>query len=526
MSHIRLRGLLIATLSTFLILSGVAVSSSAAATSQVKRGGSMTVLIPSGSWAELDTATDQTSIGDARELSDIDGQLFEIGQGGTIIDDLATGYAYSDHDLTLTITLRHGVKFQDGTPFTAQAVAYNINRDLTPANACLCLKQFSPLVSSVAFSGNYNVVVHLTAPYAPFISAIAGSSLNEPESMVAVENAINSNSLTAFGQHPIGAGPFEIVSMVPNVSIVLTRNPHYWEAGHPYLNGLTFESTTSDQSDYEALTTGQAQATGFSTIPLVEQIKQSHSLNLNIVATTTYYFVLFNSMKAPFNNLLVREALSYATDPKQIIASVFDGIYKPAVTFCTAATLYCPKKVSTYDGYNPTKAKQLIAQYQSSTGQAFPTIPVYAFLPSNATLAEAIAQEWQAVGVTVDLTVVSVIPTYVTDYETGNWSAWVENSILNSNDPATGTSTEFGDGGTYSGAADPTLQGMLNRAQQLVSPVVRAPLYQKIFQYIDKMAYGIPLYQAVAIAATTKNVEGYDQVGGLVSPLDENVWLK
>src|SRR5580700_7856850 len=148
MFHNGLRAMLIATLSTFLILSGVVVSAAAGSTSQVRSGGSITVLVPSGSWAQLDTATDQTSIGDARELADIDGQLFEIGQGGKIIDDLATGYAFSNHDLTLTIALRHGVKFQDGTPFTAQAVAYNINRDLTPANACLCLKQFAPLVSS------------------------------------------------------------------------------------------------------------------------------------------------------------------------------------------------------------------------------------------------------------------------------------------------------------------------------------------------------------------------------------------
>jgi peptide/nickel transport system substrate-binding protein len=521
-----LRAMLITTLSTFLILSGVVVSAAAGSTSQVKSGGSMTVLIPSGSWAQLDTATDQTSIGDARELADIDGQLFEIGQGGKIIDDLATGYAFSNHDLTLTIALRHGVRFQDGTPFTAQAVAYNINRDLTPANACLCLKQFAPLVSSTTSSGKYNVVITLTAPYAPFISALVGSSLNEPESMVAVENAINSNSMTAFGQHPIGAGPFEIVGMVPNVSITLKKNPNYWEKGHPYLNGLTFLSTTSDQSDYEALTTGQAQAAGLTTIPLVEQIKQEHNLNLNIVPTTRYYMVLFNSTKPPFNNPLVREALSYATNPKQIIASVFDGIFKPAVTFCTTATLYCPKKVSTYDGYNPTKAKSLISQYQSSSGQTFPTIQLYAFLPADATLAEAIQQEWQAVGVSVNLTVVSVIPTYVTDFENGNWSTWVENSILDSPDPATGTFTEFGDGGTYSGAADPALQGMLNRAQQLVSPAVRAPLYQKIFQYIDKEAYGIPLYQQATIAATAKNVEGYEQVSGQVPVLDENVWLK
>jgi len=522
----RLRAILLVALSTVLIFGGgLAVSAGALAragtTGQVKHGGSITVLVPSGSWPQLDTATDPSQLADATMLNAIDGELFEAGPHGSIIYDLATGYKFSDHNLLVTITLRHGVTFQDGTPFNAQAVAFNINRDLLPANGCLCLTLFSP-VSSVTASGNYTVLIHLSTPYAPLIAAFINNAVDEPESMTAVQ----SESATTFGQHPIGAGPFEVVSVVPNVSIVLQKNPNYWEKGHPYLNGITFQSTTSDQSDYEALTTGQAQATTLTTIPLVEQIKQSKGLNLTVTPTTLYYYVAFNTMKPPFNNPLVREALSYATDSKQIIKSVFDGLYPPTQALCSSQTNYCPvKKVSAYLGYNPTKAKRLISEYQTSTGQPFPTIQLYGFLPTNATLTEAIAQEWQAVGVTVNITIVSVIPTYVVDFRTGNWTSWVENAVQASIDPATGTFAMFGVNGLFTGANDPTLQSMLVRAQSLVSPTTRATLYQAIFQYLDKMAYGIPIYQGATIIATAKNVENYVISGG-VSVNDENVWLK
>jgi len=522
----RLRAFLLATLATVLIFGGGLASSAGAlaragTAGQIKHGGSITVLVPSGSWPQLDTATDPEQAADSTILNDIDGELFEAGPNGSIIYDLATSAKFSDHNLLVTINLRHGVTFQDGTPFDAQAVAFNINRDLQPANACLCLTLFSD-VASVTASGTYQVLVHLSAPFAPLLAAFINNAPDEPESMTAVQT----ESATAFGQHPIGAGPFELVSMTPSTTVVLQRNPNYWEKGHPYLNGITFESTSSDQSDYEAIQTGQAQATTLTTIPLVEQIKQSKSLNLTVTPTTLYYYVAFNTTKAPFNNPLVREALSYATDPKQIIKSVFDGIYPPTEALCSSQTNYCPtKKVSTYLGYNPTKAKKLIAEVESQTGQPFPTIQLYGFLPTNATLTEAIAQEWEAVGVSVNITIVSVIPTYVVDYRNGTWTAWVQNAVLDSTDPATGTFAMYGVNGLFTGADDPTLQSMLVRAESLVSPAARAPLYQQIFQYLDKNAYGVPIYQGTTITVTAKNVENYVIAGG-VSVDDENVWLK
>ena len=63
-------------------------------------------------------------------MTAIYGQLFELGTGGAIVPDLATGYSFSPDGKTLTINLRQGVTFTDGTPFNAQAVYTNWMRDL------------------------------------------------------------------------------------------------------------------------------------------------------------------------------------------------------------------------------------------------------------------------------------------------------------------------------------------------------------------------------------------------------------
>lgn len=527
-----MRALLLAAVSILVAFGGAAcgrssgsgstgAQQSTVAGTHAKYGGTLTVLVPNGSWPQLDVATDPEQAADSRILNDIDGQLFEQGPNGTILPDLATGYKYSNNDLTLTIMLRHGVTFQDGTPFNAAAVAYNVTRDLKPANACLCLTLFSA-VKSVTANGQYDVVLHLKSPYAPLIAAFINNAPNEPES----PTALKSESAKAFGQHPIGAGPFEVVSVVPNTTVVLRKNPHYWQKGRPYLNGITFKSTTSDETDYDAVLTGQADQTAITTIPLVRHIQQSRSLGLNINPSPIYYMVLFNSMEAPFNNQLVREALSYATDSKTIVEKVFGGVYPLAQTFCTSQTRYCPKHVASYRGYDPSKAKQLIAQYQSQTGHAFPTIPLYSFLSTNKLLTEAIGEQWRAVGVNVKITVVPSIPQYVSDFKAKAWPDWVENSVQASIDPATGLYAMFGVNGLFSGTADQTLQTMLSHAQAIVTPSVRKSLYGQIFNYIDTKAYAIPIYQSSILTVNAKKVMGY--VDGVSTKIvqDKNVWLK
>ena len=112
-----------------------ASSSATTSSAPVTAGGSITVLESSGyagAWTTLDPAENKEGAATQDFMTAIYGQLFELGSGGKIIPDLATGYTYSPNAETVTITLRQGVKFSDGTPFNAQAVAYNWNRDLGP----------------------------------------------------------------------------------------------------------------------------------------------------------------------------------------------------------------------------------------------------------------------------------------------------------------------------------------------------------------------------------------------------------
>jgi ABC-type transport system substrate-binding protein len=103
----------------------------------VKHGGSITVLESKGYGGDypsgLDPATDVDAIPNQDMMEAIYGQLFMLGPGGVIQPDLATGYTFSPDAKDVTIALRQGVKFSDGTPFNAQAVVFNWDRDFWAA---------------------------------------------------------------------------------------------------------------------------------------------------------------------------------------------------------------------------------------------------------------------------------------------------------------------------------------------------------------------------------------------------------
>ena len=138
-------------------------SGTAPASTGPKAGGSLTVLEwngYSGDWpAGLDPATNINGAADQSQMNAIYGELFELGPKGAIIPDLATGYSITNDGKTITLDIRPGVTFTDGTPFNAAAVVWNIQRDLK--SACTCKPTWP--VKSVTATGPYTVTINLVA---------------------------------------------------------------------------------------------------------------------------------------------------------------------------------------------------------------------------------------------------------------------------------------------------------------------------------------------------------------------------
>ncbi|MGH3267397.1 MAG: ABC transporter substrate-binding protein, partial [Trebonia sp.] len=231
---------------------------SASPPAAAKAGGSITVLESSGysgAWSTLDPAQNKEGAATQDFMTAVYGELFHLGSGGKVVPDLATGYTFSPDAKTVTITLRQGVKFTDGTPFNAQAVYDNWERDLGPVaikNGLNPPWQVAeqkapagskpgtaepPLPGVIQVTGPYTIVVHQKVPNGAFVDQLFDSIPN----WIASPTALQKEG-ASFGQNPVGAGPFVVATNTPNEELVVKKNPGYWEAGHPYIDQITFKT--------------------------------------------------------------------------------------------------------------------------------------------------------------------------------------------------------------------------------------------------------------------------------------------
>jgi peptide/nickel transport system substrate-binding protein len=454
-------------------------------------GGSLTVLENSsylGDWPGLDPATDTDDVANYPYLDAIYGNLFEQGPDNQPIPDLATGYKLTDGGLTVTITLRGGVKFTDGTPFNSAAVKYNILRDLDPANAnaCGCVADFP--VASIDTPNATTLVMHMKTVFGPIIGAFFSSGPN----WIASPTAIQKMGETAFAATPVGAGPFMVKSDKPSAELQLVRNPNYWQQGRPYLDSLTFTTIGSDESAYEALQAGQAQAyQRFQTYSLVSSVKQR--LTVSEIPPTQPGVVQLNTTNKPFSNILAREAIYYATDSPALNRSLVYGLgtVTESMTGPGAGGFYEPV-VPGYRTYDLAKAKALVKQLGGLTF----TLTIVSS-PFEAELAEALKSEWAAAGISATIDQAN-IGTAIAEFKADSWQGGLPSG--GDFDPSLGTGLgEYLSTSLLTGVKNPKMDALINAAASTIITAKRVDLFKQIFQMASDQAYGpftplVPVY--------------------------------
>ena len=444
-----------------------------------RRGGTLTVLENSDvAWSGGLSPFTNTSGGVDYSLNDaIFGELFELQAGGKVVGDLATGYKVSDRGKTLTIYLRHGVTFSDGTPFDAAAVAFNFRKDLT--TTCSCKPTWT--ATSIEAPSRYTVVVHLKVADGAVINQFQDSIVN----WMASPTAVGKMSATAFASAPVGAGPFEVVSDTENSRLVLRRNPHYWQPGHPYLNGLIFHTVANDETALEVMRSGGAQAYNYMDTPqLVSGFRQA-GLQLTTDPAVFGTDVQMNAEIPPFNNLKAREAIYYATDAAAIDKAVYNGTCPLTESFTGPGGLFYNPKVPGYRNYDLAKAKALVKQIG---GLSF-TMYYFELGNVNQSEAEALQTMYQQAGMQVTIKGDPDIASLVATYNTHKWT--IIPAAIGAWDPATATGVAFRllSTGPFTGIADKSVDKYINAGVATSNPAARAKAYASLASVLNQKAY-------------------------------------
>jgi peptide/nickel transport system substrate-binding protein len=473
-------------------------SSTAAATGTPKPGGSMTVLELggyAGAWpAGLDPATNTNGAADQDQMNSIFGQLFQLAAGGKVVPDLAASATPSAGGKTWTITLQPNLKFSDGTPLNGQAVVANWTRDL--ANPCTC-KPILPPVKSITAPNATTVVFTLAAPDGAFQNQLLVANLN----WIASPTALKSMGEQAFKIKPVGAGPFKVVSDTLSNSLVLKKNPNYWESGKPYLEKLTFKATADDEAALEALQSGGAQAyDGMATPSLVSSYK-SHFTTTEQPGTSPYDIQL-NTTAPPFNNINARLAIYYATDTALIDQKLFGNQFKVVQGFTAPGGLFYYPNVPGYPTYDLNKAKSLVKQLGGLTVNFFTLAS-----PVNQNFMEALQQLWGQANIKTSIHLYSLAG-LIQQFDTKKWQAALQTA--GAWDPAAGVGLGFRflSASPFSGVHDPKLDALILGGQALVDPTARDQTYQKAAQYIAKNADGPFLFPLASWNVAAHGVQG------------------
>lgn len=270
------------------------------------------------------------------------------------IPELAEKWDASPDATVYTFHLRQGVKFQDGTPFNAEAVKFNFDRIRNPDNK---LKRYSlfKVISKVDVIDDYTVRFTLSEPFGAMIATFA-----HPAGAISSPTAIQKYGAD-YGKHPVGTGPYQFSDWVPADHLTMVKNPDYWDQNNgPKVDKIIVKPVPEDGTRVAMLQKGDAQF--INNVPFAQAATVKGDKNLSLVETPSIYtyWVAMNTQKKPFDNLKVRQALNYAIDKEAIIKSVLSSYAQPCDS-PLAPGVWGYNKTMTYP-YDPAKAKSLLAE--------------------------------------------------------------------------------------------------------------------------------------------------------------------
>jgi peptide/nickel transport system substrate-binding protein len=295
------------------------------------KGGTLTVDLDEQVLPDLDPSyTPQAAA--YRVIRGVFDSLVYEGSDGKFTPWLASKWTVNPAATSYTFTIRPGVKFSDGTPLTASAVKYTFDRIESKAEGSLFAISLLGPYSGSTVSGD-TVTVNFSAPYPAFLEAASQAFLG-----IVDPAAAQREGPAGFGSKPVGSGPFEITSNVPDQGITEVRNPAYnWgpaglnHQGPACVSKIQFTEVPEESTRVGQLDKGQVDAAETILPPDYTAVHANKSLRLYVVpGAGADYQYLINTQQYPWNNTQLRIALRDSINIDQLLQAVYQGEYTRA----------------------------------------------------------------------------------------------------------------------------------------------------------------------------------------------------
>lgn len=332
--------------------------------------------------------------------------LMTYDREGKRLPRLATKWETSDDGKTYTFTLREGVKWSDGEPFSADDVVFTLN---TFGKYNTYLTKLMPLIEEASAPDAKTFVLKLKQP----LTATLDLFDKEVFPLMA-KHIYDGQDVTTHPANiaPVGLGPFKFESWQSGQSITFVRNDNYWEEGKPYADSVIFALIPNPQQRLNAIINGEINwfRPEVAQVHATQEAAQKGTFKVvQIVNNAPETSVVdFNLTRAPLNDIKVRQALFHAIDRERIVQDVYQGLGQTAKNAIPTQfkDLHDPSvNYDTLYPYDPEKAGKLLdeAGYPLKDGKRFSLeLTVISIAPYDA-VAKVVQSQWSAIGIDVTL---------------------------------------------------------------------------------------------------------------------------
>ena len=443
--------------------------------------------------------------------------LTTLDDSGKAVPKLAESWSHSDDYKTWTFKLRPGVKFHDGTPFNAQAVAFNYARQKDPNNHCRCAF-YIQFINKVEAVDDLTVAFQLRDPSVDLPALISPSAVNNPIHSPAAIQKLGDD----YNRNPVGTGPFILKSWMAGDRLVLERNPDYWNKGHPYLDRVVLRPLPDAQARFASLQSGEADLVWDDEYDSdnILRAKNDPALAVHAYTGSGAQVYAFNTKVAPFDDARVRQALVMALDRKKMSQAITGGLAKPATNpYGEGSWVRCKD-----DGalpYQPEKARQLLKDY----GKPVEFKMLVTATPRGRAVGQVLQQFWKEVGADMEIEQVDqtsiVTRAFSRQFQLTPWR------IIDLADPDVQMYANFHTGSPVALAnySDPELDKLLEHARVTADKELRTDDYCAISRLINKEAIWFWTFQNTYYAVAKSKLKGLPKIySGVIDVSD--AWLE
>ncbi|MBQ1035093.1 ABC transporter substrate-binding protein [Micromonospora sp. C81] len=439
-------------------------------------------------------------------------KLYDVDEKAQVVPQLATALPTTSGDgRTVTIPLRPGVRFADGTPFDSAAVKATLQRHLT--NARSARKSELGPIDGVDTPDAQTVVLRLKQPFAPLLGALADRA-----GMIMSAQALRSLG-DDFASAPVCVGPFKFAKRVPQNSIEVVKDPNYYDASKVHLDSISWRILTDASIRAANLRSGDVQVADSVSTQDFAALRQDAAVSVLQSQSLGYQGLTINignvdgigTAPKPINrpvaqNAKVRQAFEHAIDRKALVDAVFNGLHAVACSPISPASAFSSAEAQTCPAHDPAKAKQLLAEAGVQT--PYTVTMLASNTPDTLRLAQALQSMVKDGGFDLKINPVEY-SSLLDEQDRGNfellqlgWSGRIDPDANITNFVGTKASQNV------AGYSNPQLDTLLTQARQAGDVEERKKLYGQAVTLLQQDDALIYLYRQRNLTAVSKQLQG------------------